>query len=246
MKPPFLSGFIDGVELKLSHKSILDPKKGEIKNVYSGDGEMLRCLEQLLAPYSDGDTVSNALKQKGEQLFITPSGRRINRVTLKAAPGYTYKLEKKIPENGTTVLNAANYYCVELYYDKRGGLNMRGITYGELVRTDGKLWLSEQSILPEDYERHYMYLHKWDYITIYDNSGTCKFSGYYTSVYDIKSNRICYAFNATETAKAKSGKAVGKTISKSDRTVKRNVDILGKMGGEIKCGVPLLSITERE
>jgi len=160
-------------------------------------------------------------------------------VTLKGKPSGR-KLVKQLSDGGRTVLNSTSYYCIELYYTTKGELNMRGITYGELVRARGKLWLSEQSVLPEDYDRHYMYLHKWDYIHVYDHKGELKFKGYYVSVNNINRNCLYYAHDNTSTVPKK-----GLTISKKDTVRKYDIDVLGRKGGELECGAPLSSITEK-
>ena len=117
---------------------------------------------------------------------------------------------------------------------------MRGITYGELVRAGGKLWLSAQSVLPDGYARHHMYLHKWDYIHVYNRNGMLKFKGYYVSAYNINQGSLYYALENTATMPRKA-----LSISRKDTIIKYDIDILGKKGGELECGAPLLSITER-
>lgn len=230
---------IDGVEWELSRVPILNLKKKQLANVYSGDEEMLDMLNELMSQMKDDDTVNNALSERGEDCFITPSGRRINKITLKSKP-QGRKLIKNLPDGGATVLDSTSYYCIELYKNQNGELKMRGITCGELVRAGGKLWLSEQSYLPEDYAEHCMYLRKWDYIKVIDRKGKLKFQGYFVSTYNINQGMLYYALNTTATLPKKA-----LSISRKDKIYKYEVDILGKMGGEVKCGEPLLSITER-
>lgn len=230
---------IDGEECELSHVSILSLKKKQLGSVYSGDSEMLKLLEELLAPMKDDSTVRDALAAKGEKFFVTPGGRRINKVTLKGKPSGR-KLVKQLSDGGRTVLDSTKYYCIEFYYNTKGELNMRGITYGELVRARGKLWLSEQSVLPEDYDRHYMYLHKWDYIHVFDRKGELKFKGYYVSVFNINQGKLCYALDTTSTLPKKA-----LSISRKDTIAKYDIDILGNKGGELERGAPLSSITEK-
>ena len=83
-----------------------------------------------------------------------------------------------------------------------------------------------------------MYLFKNDYIQI-TNNGKIKFEGFYASVKSINQS----SFYLKE---INSPKAMPKTIAKKDIIKKYNVDILGKKGGEIKCGEPLLSIMPKK
>lgn len=230
---------IDGEEWVLSRTSILGLKKKQIPNIHSGDEEILHMLEELMAPMKDDATVQDALNAKGEKFFITPSGRRINKVTLKSKP-QGRKLIKHLADGGVTVLDSTSYYCIELYHDTKGDLQMRGITYGELVRKDGKLWLSADSKLPENYGKHYMYLQKWDYIKVINKKDELKFKGYFVSTYNINQGLLYYALDTTATLPRKA-----LSIAKKDKVYKYEIDVLGKMGGEIECGEPLSSITER-
>lgn len=231
---------IDGEEWQLSRKSVLAVRKKDIDSIYSGDGEMLDELKKLMEPYEDGYTVETALKAQGKTFFATSGGRRINKVTFKSA-AKGRRITKGLPDGGHTVYDATNYYCIELYKTKTGTLNMRGIAYSDLVVSGGKLWLSENCRTPDDYGRYYMYLFPWDYIRVFDKNGKEKFSGYYVSVFNINENRVCFAHNNTPCV---ARKAV--SISKNDSVTKYSIDIFGKIGGEIKCGEQLLSITEKE
>ena len=73
-----------------------------------------------------------------------------------------------------------------------------------------------------------------DYIKIFDNIGNIKFSGYYRGIKNSKANRIYCKNNNCNLME-------DKTIGKKDVVKKYYVDILGKIGGEIKCSVPFLS-----
>ena len=230
---------IDGEEWVLSRTSILGLKKKQLSSIYSGDEEMLHMLEELMTPMKDDATVQEALNACGQNYFITPSGRRINKVTLKSKP-QGRKLIKHLADGGVTVLNSTSYYCVELYFDSKEKVRMRGITYGELVRKDGKLWLSADSKLPENYSKHYMYLFSWDYIKILNDKGEIKFSGYFVSAKNVNRSLIRRAGDATVTMEDSPI-----SIAQKDRVHKYEIDVLGKMGGEIECGEPLSSITER-
>ena len=82
-----------------------------------------------------------------------------------------------------------------------------------------------------------MYLFANDYIKIFDNIGNIKFSGYYRGIKNSKANRIYCKNNNCNLME-------DKTIGKKDVVKKYYVDILGKIGGEIKCSVPFLSLKD--
>lgn len=233
---------IDGEAYKLSPKSILSLKKSQLPNIYSNDGEMLSMLDKLMVPMKDDQTVQDALKLRGEEVFVTPGGRRINKVTLREKPQGRH-LIKNLSDGGSTVLDSISYYCIELYKDKKGDMQMRGITYADLVRADGRLWLSENCVQPDDYAEHYMYLHKWDYIVITDRKGHLKLEGYYVTPKNVNRNLIRYALTTTATLDTPI------SITPKDKVQKFYIDILGKriarIGDDEKCGEPLSSITER-
>ena len=150
-------------------------------------------------------------------------------------------LDKTIADGGHTLLNAQNYYCIELYEDTSGKLNMRGITYADLVKSGGKLWLAERCVTPEGYAHHKMYLFKWDYVEVTDKNHRQKFKGYVVGAFNVNQKQLYYAYDNTPT---RARKAL--TISKGDSVRKYTIDLLGKKGGEIRCGEPLLSITEKK
>ena len=118
---------------------------------------------------------------------------------------------------------------------------MRGITYADLVKSGGKLYFSERCVTPDDYAEHVMYLYKWDYIEVTDKNGYLKFHGYVVGAYNVNERRLYFAFDNTQ---MQSRKAL--TISKEDKVRKISIDLLGKKGGEISCGEPLLSIREKK
>lgn len=82
-----------------------------------------------------------------------------------------------------------------------------------------------------------MYLFANDYIKVFDKDGKIKFNGYYKSIKNVNRNAIYYKNNNSNILEEK-------TISKKDVVKKYFVDILGKIGGEIKCSVPFLSLEE--
>ena len=142
---------------------------------------------------------------------------------------------KKIDSFGNAnILDTKEYYCAELYKNNKNQTILRGIRYVDLKKKNKKLHLITP--YPEDYQKH-MYLFANDYIKIIDNVGGIKFSGYYRSIKSAKANRIYCKNNNNNLIE-------DKTISKKDIIKKYYVDILGKIGGEIKCSVPFLSLKD--
>lgn len=140
---------------------------------------------------------------------------------------------KKVDSFGNTnVLDTKEYYCAELYKNNKNQTILRGIRYVDLKKKNKKLYLITP--YPEDYQEHIMYLFANDYIKIFDNIGNIKFSGYYRGIKNSKANRIYCKNNNCNLME-------DKTIGKKDVVKKYYVDILGKIGGEIKCSVPFLS-----
>ena len=87
---------------------------------------------------------------------------------------------------------------------------------------------------PEDYAQHLLYLRKYDYIEFNDKKDNLKFSGTFISSYNVNQRQICITYGSSQPKKPIS-------ISKTDQNFrKRAIDILGKIGGEISCGEPLL------
>lgn len=82
-----------------------------------------------------------------------------------------------------------------------------------------------------------MYLFANDYIRIFNSKGVVKFEGYYKSVKSIFRNYI-YAKNNN------SNSAVAIGIAKKDTVKKFDVDILGKIGGEVQCSAPFMLLPE--
>jgi hypothetical protein len=136
------------------------------------------------------------------------------------------------------MLGGLKYYCVEVYKDHKGNTKIWGIRYVDIKRKDKKLYVIKER-LPEDYCSHVMYLFKNDYIRIY-KGGKIKFEGYYKSVCNINQSALYYSRKNSPTEPKKCVK-----ISKSDEVKKVNVDILGRLGGEVKCSVPLPLISEK-
>lgn len=135
------------------------------------------------------------------------------------------------------MLDARKYYCLELYKNVKGELRVRGIRFVDLKKQDKKLYLVVD--YPEDYREHIMYLFMCDYVRIFNKKGELKFEGYYRSVHSI--NRVDLYFNHNNTSEH-----VSKTIAKKDVVKKFAVDILGKVGGEIKCSEPFMLLKAKK
>lgn len=144
-------------------------------------------------------------------------------------------IEKIDSLGNVNILDAKEYYCAELYKNLQGQTILRGIRYVDLQKKNKKLYII--SSYPEDYKKHIMYLFANDYIKVFDKDGKIKFNGYYRSIKNVNRNAIYYKNNNSNILEEK-------TISKKDVVKKYFVDILGKIGGEIKCSVPFLSLKD--
>ena len=113
---------------------------------------------------------------------------------------------------------------------------MRGIRYVDLVKRNKKLYLVTP--YPEDYQEHVMYLFSNDYVRIYDGKNRMKFEGYYRSTKSVNLNMLYFRCN-------NSSSDIYKTISRNDIFKKYNVDILGNLGGEVKCSEPFMLMPKK-
>ena len=83
-----------------------------------------------------------------------------------------------------------------------------------------------------------MYIFANDYVRIYDNRNRLKFEGYYRSTKNVKEKRLYFRNN-------NSSSNIDKTIAQKDTIKKYNVDILGNLGGEVKCSEPFMLLPEK-
>ena len=127
-------------------------------------------------------------------------------------------------------LNANKYYCIEVYKTIDNTINLRGIRFIDLIRKKGKLQLVIDN--PIDYKHHIMYLFKNDYVKVYKNNKLL-FKGYYKSVGNINQNILMFKIDNSSINTLK-------FIGKQYNIKKYDVNILGKLGGEIKCSVPFM------
>jgi CRISPR-associated endonuclease Csn1 len=128
------------------------------------------------------------------------------------------------------ILNANKYYCIEVYKTIDNTINLRGIRFIDLIRKKGKLQLVIDN--PIDYKHHIMYLFKNDYVKVYKNNKLL-FKGYYKSVGNINQNILMFKIDNSSINTLK-------FIGKQYNIKKYDVNILGKLGGEIKCSVPFM------
>ena len=128
------------------------------------------------------------------------------------------------------ILNPNKYYCIEVYKTIDNTINLRGIRFIDLIRKKGKLQLVIDN--PIDYKHHIMYLFKNDYVKVYKNNKLL-FKGYYKSVGNINQNILMFKIDNSSINTLK-------FIGKQYNIKKYDVNILGKLGGEIKCSVPFM------
>ena len=171
--------------------------------------------------------------------FITISGQPIYKVSvIETAVSNYYK--KTIDDNNYGYLGGLKYYCIEVYKDVDGKTKTYGIRYVDMIKKNKKLYQKQES-LPADYSEHMTYLFPNDYIKVYNGKNELKFEGFYKSVFNINQSKFYYSLKNTPTIKKK---AFG--ISGKDTVKKYNINLLGKLGGEIKCSEPWSLILEKK
>ncbi len=135
------------------------------------------------------------------------------------------------------ILSANKYYCIEIYKDKQNKTALRGIRYVDLVKKNKKLYLATP--YPENYGEHVMYLFANDYVRVFDGNDNLKFEGYYRSVKNINQRKLRFRYNNSVIDEEKG-------IAQKDTVKKYDIDILGKLGGEVKCSVPFMLLPEKD
>lgn len=223
--PAIIRNIADEVDIRLWDNSLEFYKDvseeqfyKNVKAFYKDDAAFADCIESVLVSYKQNK------KYQG-----------------KVADDTLYKNEEKgyykkvISDNNKSILDARNYYCLELYKNIDDGISLRGIRYVDLKKQYKKLCINVSC--PKDYKNHIMYLFNNDYIAIFDKNNNLKFNGYYKGLKSVN-NRFIYVKNNN------SNLSEYKTIGKKDIIKKYYVDILGKIGGEIKCSVPFLSLKD--
>ena len=135
------------------------------------------------------------------------------------------------------ILSANKYYCIEIYKDEQNKTALRGIRYVDLVKRNKKLYLVTP--YPEDYQEHVMYLFANDYVRLFDESNHLKFEGYFRSVKALTRNQLYFRKNNNSVDESPIA------ITKKLVVKKYNVDILGNLGGEVKCSEPFMLLIEK-
>lgn len=142
----------------------------------------------------------------------------------------------KMDSNGNeNVLSANKYYCVEIYKNKDNKTAFRGLRYVDFKKKGKKLYLAVP--YPENYKEHVMYLFTNDYIKIFDAKENLKFEGYYRSVRAVTRSLL----NVRE---RNSLMDIAYYVTKKDVIKKYDVDILGKLGGEVKSSAPFMLLED--
>ncbi len=242
---------IDGKDVKLRHKAVMELKESDFKKIATTDEDLRSSLIAASAGVKDKITFGQIYKNKidGNEIFVTEKGKKVRRVTLiddvkriitvnnneksqekteNAKPNYSYYTD-------------ASYYCVEVYKDKDGNIKTFGIAFSDIVKKKGKLWLKENFVYPEGYDKHVMYLFYGDYLRVYNNKGKLKFEGYYKGVKNINRSNYYYFKNNS----VPQDDSIF-SITKKDIVRKFEIDILGEVKGEVKCGAPLSLIKAGE
>ncbi|MBQ7759560.1 MAG: hypothetical protein IJ376_00375 [Acidaminococcaceae bacterium] len=143
------------------------------------------------------------------------------------------KLDARGNEN---VLSANKYYCVEIYKDNDNRTVLRGIRYVDLKKQDKKLYLNIP--YPKNYREHMMYLFTNDYLRIFDDNGNLKLEGWYRSVRAITRSLL-------NVRSITGDKDIAYYVTRKDVFKKYYVDVLGKLGGEVKSFKPLTLLEEK-
>ena len=226
---------VDGVLLGRTRTNVLELTRKDLDRLYTNDGHLRDTLAAAFAAaQSDKTKLSELLAAQGKTEFRTNKGRLVHKVTLKGGALDNFYI-KQIGAHNRSVLETSEYYCVEVYRDTKGQTKVRGIRRIDVTHKDKKLWLT--CPYPAEYAEHVMYLFKNDYITVETKNGLM-FEGYYQSSSGIKQNK----FNG----KKKNGvQTVQFRISGTAIVKKYDVDILGRKGGEIRCGAPLSLLPEK-
>lgn len=136
-----------------------------------------------------------------------------------------------------SIYEANKYYCSEVCKTNQNKLFMRGIKYVDVRKENGQLVLLKP--LPDSWE-HIMYIFKNEYIMIKKKNGTEIF-GAYRGVEDVNRKQIQMRLFSNTQLKKKKCAIVGIT----ENITKYELDILGHLKGEIKCGDLLSFTTEK-
>ena len=229
---------VDGVLLGRTRTNVLELTRKDLDRLYTNDGDLRDSLAAAFAGAQDEKTkLGKLLAAQGKTEFRTNKGRLVHKVTLGKQLNNFYV--KKISANNRSVLETSKYYCTEIYRTLEGQLTMRAIRRIDIVRKDKKIWL--KCPYPADYAEHVMYLFKNDYIRVVAIDGTEQ-EGYYQNVADAAGHKIS-VIPANRVEKRAPRITISKTKTKEIH--KYDIDILGRKGGEIRCGAPLSLLPEK-
>ena len=227
---------IDGVPHKIRRVDIKNVGEKTLGKLYTGDPVLKERLEEILLGKGEKYTVETYLGETGENHFTDGKGHVIRKLSVDDGPVSNF-YRKDNGDGNYTVLGMLKYYCVEVYKDKDGNTAVCGVRFVDVVKKGKKLYRKEES-LPENYSEHVMYLFPGDYIRVIDGKGKLKFEGYYVSVKTM--GRSQFYFKESNISDS-----VVESIARKDSVRKVYVDILGKIGGEVKCSEPLPCIPEK-
>ena len=236
---------IDGNVYQLNRKSVSEISYSDISKIYSEDKSLFEALHRILDDKADSKdyTVGQYLKDNNLPFFTTINGKRINKVTLKYNSGKY--VTKEVDDNNKTILSNRHYYTVEVYMNNQNQCKMYGIAMSDIIRCNKtkKICLKPDYKYPEDYGTHVLYLFKGDYIRVLQKDGKVKCEGYFISAKNL--NRSCVYIKTNN----ESENCIC-SIAQSDRVIKLDVDMLGKINGEnngrgISCGEQLLLPKEK-
>lgn len=220
---------------KIKRMEISKVTKEHLDKLFTTDKILIDSLTRIFTDKDNKYTVGDYLKENNLTIFKTDSGQPVYKVSIDEGKVSNF-FKKTISDNNYTMLGMLKYYCVEVYKDHEDNTKIWGIRYVDIKHKDKKLYVIKES-LPKDYYRHVMYLFTNDYIRIYKGE-KIKFEGYYKSVHNInRSNLYCSYKNSPST--------INVSISRKDKIKKINIDILGRLGGEVKCSAPLSLISEK-
>ncbi|MBQ7318502.1 MAG: hypothetical protein IJW91_06255, partial [Phascolarctobacterium sp.] len=103
-------------------------------------------------------------------------------------------------------------------------------------KQDKKLYLNIP--YPKNYREHMMYLFTNDYLRIFDDNGNLKLEGWYRSVRAITRSLL-------NVRSITGDKDIAYYVTRKDVFKKYYVDVLGKLGGEVKSFKPLTLLEEK-
>lgn len=170
------------------------------------------------------------------------SGAITTDMPLKKEQESNKTFKKKISADNSSILDARKYYCTEIFINEANEACLRGIRFVDIVNKNKKIFLN--CPYPNNYKQHLMYIFTNDFIELIDKKGMLKFSGYFRFSSILTNSNTGTTQQVIKGRNANSPETVNNTLSKTDTVKKINIDILGRKGGEIKCGVPLLLISQ--